>query len=315
VKPLALDDLIDIESYELVRHGYRARIIAHKAERRVSVGDRISVVFEDRETLRYQVLEMARVERIRDPARVQYELDVYNELMPGSGELSATLFVEIPELSRIREELDRLVGIHEHLWLVLGDDDDEQLLPASFDERQLEEERISAVHYVRFSLAPPVVERLARGDLLRLRIDHPNYRAEGEVRPEARESLLRDLRDAPPILLDPGALRAARPEGDLLVEGERVRAWRAAPPPREQLVVEPIAPVRSLVEADPALLSELLHTVRRLAAALVERSGGCRVQTDVESGPEARLRFQLLAGSSDAPERHWMGVRPAKPSS
>ena len=101
---------MDLDRYEAVRPELRAAIIEHKRERRVPVGDRVTLVFEDRETLRWQVLEMARVEQIRDRDALQRELDVYNELVPGEDELSATLFVEIPDLERIRPELDRLIG-------------------------------------------------------------------------------------------------------------------------------------------------------------------------------------------------------------
>ena len=197
MKPLTLDEIAGRRTYEALRPEYRERIIALKERRRVTVGDRVSLVFENRETLRFQVQEMTRVERIDDPAAVQQELDVYNELMPGEGELSATLFIEIPELSRIKEELDRLVGIDEHVSLVLGD----EAVPARFDPKQMEADRISAVQYLRFALDAGQRARFADPAVpVCLRIDHPRYRHETPLPPEVRESLAADLRGECPRL-------------------------------------------------------------------------------------------------------------------
>jgi RimJ/RimL family protein N-acetyltransferase len=227
MKPVALDELVDRESYERLRPAYRERIIALKQRRRVAVGDRVSIVFENRETLRFQVLEMARVERIDDPVALQHELDVYNELVPGEGELSATLFVEIPDLARIRAELDRLVGVDEHVLLEAGG----RAVRASFDPRQREEDRISAVQYIRFRVDADAV---ARGPV-RLRIDHPHYHAVADLAPETRASLLADLRGECEDLLRPGARLAARPRTNALGQpiGEPVPVWTPRPrPPR-----------------------------------------------------------------------------------
>jgi len=212
VRPLSAEELVDLDRYAGLRDAYRAAVIAHKRSRRVSVGEKVTLVFEDRETLRFQVQEMLWVERIRSPRAVQHELDVYNELMPGAHELSATLFIEITERERIREELDRLIGIDEHVCLVMGEGEREERIPARFDPKQMEEERIAAVHYVRFALEEPQVERFA--DLrcpLRLRIDHPSYRRETPLAPETRASLLGDLCGEPEALLTPdGCIAAGR---------------------------------------------------------------------------------------------------------
>ena len=105
MRPLALDEIVDRERYKKMRPAYRDAVIAHKRDRRVALGDRVTLVFEDRETLRFQVQEMLWIERIDDADRIQQELDVYNELMPAEHELSATLFVEIIDLAEIRPEL------------------------------------------------------------------------------------------------------------------------------------------------------------------------------------------------------------------
>ena len=200
--PLTLEDVYDLDRYEAIREPYRQAILAHKRVRRLAVGDRVTVVFEDRETVRWQVLEMARVERIRDRGLLQHELDVYNELLPGEDSLSATLFIEITEVAAIRPELDRLIGIDEHLALILGSGEGELRIVAGFDDQQLEEDRISAVHYVRFPLRGPArAAFLDRSIPARLRIDHPSYEASADLPAAMRESLLRDLAGgAPPLL-------------------------------------------------------------------------------------------------------------------
>ncbi|MEN8181018.1 MAG: DUF3501 family protein [Myxococcota bacterium] len=194
MRPLVLDEILDLESYDRARSAFRAAIIALKRERRLAVGDRVSLVFENRETLRFQVQEMLRAERICKPDRMQQELDVYNELMPGPRNLSATLFIEITDAADIRSELDRLIGIDEHVALVLGGAAEEEALPASFDPRQMEEDRISAVQYLRFPFEAEQAERFADTRVrARVRIDHPNYRAEAEIPDPMRRQLLEDL--------------------------------------------------------------------------------------------------------------------------
>jgi hypothetical protein len=202
VRPLAASELVGLDRYAALRDAYRRRVVEYKRARRLAVGPSVSLVFEDRETLRFQVQEMIFVERIAKPAQVQHELDVYNELMPGPRALSATLFIEITEAGRIRAELDRLLGLDAHVWLVLGEGRDERRVRASFDRRQLEEDRLSAVHYLRFALSDADAARLA--DLrvrACLRIDHPHYEAEAELPGAVRASLVATLAKEPPNLL------------------------------------------------------------------------------------------------------------------
>ena len=154
MRPLRRDEIVDRERYEALRSDYREAVIAHKRRRRMAVGDRVTLVFEDRETLRFQVQEMLWVERISEPEKIQRELDVYNELMPADRELSATLFIEITDPGAVRPELDRLVGIDEHVALVLSEGKATETIPAHFDPEQFEQDRISAVQYLRFPLFP-----------------------------------------------------------------------------------------------------------------------------------------------------------------
>jgi hypothetical protein len=269
-------ELVDLESYARLRRDYRERVIEYKRRRRLSVGERVSLLFEDRETLRFQIQEMLFVERISDPEKVERELGIYNELVPGEGELSATLFIEVSELSRIKAELDRLVGIDEHVWLVLGEGGGACEVRASFDPRQREAHRISAVQYLRFALPPEAAARLAdRAARARIRIDHPAYAREAEIPPEVRASLVATLGGEPASLLAAGA--APAPERDPLeLETARVRVRRATGSADEWLV-EPVEPC-SLLAADRELLAELGLALQAAASRLAERHGAVRIE-------------------------------------
>lgn len=294
MKSLRLEDILAVDAYERVRDEYRARVIAHKRERRVAVGPQVSLVFEDRETVRYQIQEMTRVERTTDPEKVQLELDVYNELVPGEHELSATLFIEIPELDKIQPELDKLVGIDEHVMLGIGG----EAIRARFDARQMEEDRISAVHYVRFALTPEQSLRFRSGTDVALRIDHPHYTHETTLAPGTRTSLARDLAGETPVLLDDALARRAQPAPvETLVDTGRVRAQRvsAAGLP-ERIVVEPSGDRVSLGSADPELLAELIRIVREQARDLDRRAGAARVRLDLLTSEAGQLRFEITAG-------------------
>jgi hypothetical protein len=201
MKPLALEDLLDLETYEALRAEFLERIIELKRDRRLGVGDRVTLVFENRETIRFQVQEMLRAERIVEASGIQDELDVYNELIPAERELSATLMVEITDRDSIKAELDRLIGLDEHVFLILGREEDEESIQASFDVKQFEQDRISAVQYLKFPLEAAQIERVRSESVpLRVRIDHPHYERESTVGAALRSSLLEDLeRDSEPL--------------------------------------------------------------------------------------------------------------------
>jgi len=294
VRLLGPEEIVERDRYETLRGEYRARVIALKRDRRVGVGDRVTLVFENRETLRFQVQEMLRVERIDSQEAIQAELDVYNELMPKEGELSATLFIEITESPRIKPELERLLGIDAHVALVLGEGPRETALRAQFDARQMEADRISAVQYLRFRLDSLAAARLGdRGVRARLRIDHPNYKAEAEVSEPLRAQLMADLAgsDPQPLLEVTGGTPASS-TGECLLETSALRVLRL--PPGSVVIVECRAPV-SLGEADAALLAEVLPVVQHYVGQMVRESGACRVSCDVEKAG-APMRWRLRAG-------------------
>lgn len=190
MKPITREDVLDLGSYESERESYRSRVIELKRPRRIAVGDKLTFVFENRDTVLFQIQEMVRAEKISRPEAVQAEIDVYNELVPREHELSATLMIEILESDSIRAELDRLIGIDENVFLDVGDD----TVRATFDPKQHEEDRISAVQYVRFPLGPTLSARFRDHSVpVRIRVDHPNYRHAAEIRGASRGSLAEDL--------------------------------------------------------------------------------------------------------------------------
>lgn len=190
MRKLSLADIADLAAYEIERPEFQARIIALKKRRRVPIGDRIMLVFENRETARFQIQEMCRVERIVKPEATQAEVDVYNTLIPDDGELSATLLVELDDAQKIRELLDRLVGVNETVFLEV----DGNRIRARFDPGTYREDRVAAVHYLRFRLTPEAVQAFkSSGREIALLIDHPNYRGRTVLSDEVRRALAEEL--------------------------------------------------------------------------------------------------------------------------
>ncbi len=192
MNPLTPRDLLSAADYERDRPTIRQRIIALKKRRRISVGALITLVFENRETLLFQIQEMIRTERIFDPGKIQEECDVYNALLPVRDELSATLFIEITDSERIQELLDSLQNIDraDTVALKIGDTS----IFANFEAGHSNEDKISAVHFVRFITTKTFRDLLAQPDVPAfLTIIHPHYRAEAPVPHEMRQEWLQDL--------------------------------------------------------------------------------------------------------------------------
>lgn len=184
------EEVLDLVGYEKIREAFLARTIELKRPRRIAVGDRLTFIFENRDTVRFQIQEMLRAERAVKEEKIRDEIAVYNELVPGRNELSATLMIEIPRIEQIRAELDRLIGIDEHVFLDVGD----ASVRATFDAKQFESDRISAVQYVRFPLGPELACRFCDPQLaVRLRVDHPSYRESTRIEGASRDSLIADL--------------------------------------------------------------------------------------------------------------------------
>jgi hypothetical protein len=199
-RALTLDDIEDLRAYERGRAEYRTRIIELKRRRRVAIGPVVSVVFENRETMRSQIQEMARAEHMISDEQIQNELDVYNALIPEPGELSATLFVELTDDAALRHWLPRLVGIERSVVLRLGPGaesgagDPVPAVPEAAHEEALTREAVTAsVHYIRFALDPVRVERFAAGPAV-LAVEHPAYTERTPLTDDVRAELLGDLR-------------------------------------------------------------------------------------------------------------------------
>ena len=185
-------DVRDIIEYEKARDGFRRRIIELKKLRRVGVGRDLTFVFENRDTMIFQIQEMMRAERIVHEEGIADEIEVYNTLIPDENELSATLLIEITDQRRIKPVLDRLMGLDEPecVSLQFGG----ERVYAVFEEGRSNEEKISAVHFVRFPFSGPQARRFRSGeDTAYLCVDHPNYKRRTKIDPETRASLEADF--------------------------------------------------------------------------------------------------------------------------
>lgn len=194
---LRLEDIEDLRAYERHRQEFRASVIALKRLRRVAVGPLVTFVFENRDTVRFQIQEMARVERMSTDEQIQGELDVYNPLIPEPGELSATLFVELTDEQALREWLPKLVGIERAAELRIGAPEDLDVVrstpEAAHAEQLTREDVTSSVHYVRFSLSPAQIERFANGPVA-LAVSLPAYEEKTVLDDGVCRELLGDLR-------------------------------------------------------------------------------------------------------------------------
>jgi hypothetical protein len=191
-RPIQRTDIKGPALYGPIREDFRSRIMAIKRPRRVIVGDRVSLVFENRHTLTFQIEEMLRAESITSEEGIAAEIEVYNQLMPDAASLSATLFIELPPDADPREALQALVGLDEHVVLHLGD----RAVRAAFEPGRSTDEKISAVQYIRFPLGEEDRRALAApGTALALEIDHPGYRHRVALSEETRASLARDYED------------------------------------------------------------------------------------------------------------------------
>ena len=193
---LTLADIQDLRAYEREREEFRSRVMAEKKVRRVAVGPIVTLVFENRDTVRLQIQEMARAERMLRDDQIQAELDVYNPLIPDRGELSATLFVELTSKDDLEAWLPRLVGIERSVQMRIGSDASE-VVPCEPEEghaAQLTRQDVTAsVHYVRFRFTPDQLERFLL-ERVELAIDHPAYTEGAFLSDDTTRSLARDLR-------------------------------------------------------------------------------------------------------------------------
>jgi hypothetical protein len=195
---LTTADILDLRAYERVREDYRRAVMARKRVRRVSVGPIMTLVFESVDTVRFQIQEMARVEKIATDEGIQAELDVYNRLLPSPGELSATLFIELTSEEDLRHWLPRLVGIERAVVFEIRSPGAPtapvKSIPEAVHAEGLTREGITpAVHYLRFIFDDAEVAGFGVGPIS-LAVQHPEYQASTELGEDTRVALLGDLR-------------------------------------------------------------------------------------------------------------------------
>lgn len=193
MEKLERKDIVNINEYEMIRPEYREKIIAMKRNRRVHAGEQITFVFENRETVKFQIQEMMRIGKLNKDEDIQKEIDAYNNLIPLENELSATMMIEITEPESIIFEMEKLTGLSDHVFLVI---DEEHRIKGEFDDNQKCGEHISTVQYVRFKLTPDqVVAFKDKARRVMIDINHSNYRDKVELPEYVRDSLIPEFPD------------------------------------------------------------------------------------------------------------------------
>lgn len=193
-RKLTINDIADLRAYERERDEFRARMMEVKNRRRIALGTIITVMFENRDTVRMQIQEMVRVEKVMTDEGIMEELKAYNPLVPEVGQLCATMFIELTSDDQMREWLPKLAGVERSVVVRLSDGTEVRgRLDAQHEEGLTRDDVTAAVHYLSFDFTPEQVDVFASGDV-QLRIDHPNYLEVTELLPSTRDELLTDLR-------------------------------------------------------------------------------------------------------------------------
>ena len=189
------ESLMTLENYAKVRKEFRANVMAHKKNRTVQLGGNVTLLFEDEMTMRYQIQEMLRAERMFEEAGIQDELDAYNPLIPDGSNWKATMMIEYPELEERRVALSRMIGIEDRVWVQVEGCPKVYAIADEDLERE-NDEKTSSVHFLRFELDAAMKRALSAGANIRMGADHPNYQSTIDPVPgPVRESLLKDLKE------------------------------------------------------------------------------------------------------------------------
>ena len=193
MKKLSRPDLMSLEQYATERTRLRSEVIAHKQVRNVQVGPNMTWCFEDHTTIRYQILEMLRTERIFESDGIQGELDAYNPLLPDGGNWKVTLLLEFPDPNERRTALEKLKSVEDRCWIRVSEME-RVFAIADEDMDRTNDEKTSAVHFLRFELSPSMVQAMKSGASLCIGVDHDNYRhVQGPLAAPIRDSLTGDL--------------------------------------------------------------------------------------------------------------------------
>jgi len=187
------EKLFSLEKYAEVRPEFRARVMAHKKNRRLAIGPNAALYFEDALTMQYQIQEMLRIERIFEAAGIQEELDAYNPLIPDGSNWKATFMLEYPDEEERRVQLEKLIGIERHVWAQVADF--ARVTPVADEDLEREDEhKTASVHFMRFELTPEMATAVKNGATVSKGIDHPAYTYAVEpIAQNIRDSLAGDL--------------------------------------------------------------------------------------------------------------------------
>jgi len=189
---IARESLLSLEAYAKQRNELRARVIAHKKQRGIQLGEHLTLVFEDEFTIRYQIQEMLRIERIFEDDGIRGELEAYNPLVPDGSNWKATMLLEYPDVDERQRRLAELKGIEDRVWVQV--ERHERVFAIADEDLDREnEQKTSSVHFLRFELTGQMRDALKHGVGLKMGVDHPNFRASTEVISDIRASLACDL--------------------------------------------------------------------------------------------------------------------------
>lgn len=190
---LTRDSLWTLETYAQKRADFRQQVMAHKKNRQVQLGEHVRLLFEDETTIRYQVQEMLRIEKVLEADGIQEELDAYNPLIPDGSNWKCTMMIEFPDVEQRRQELAQMVGIEHKVWLAVDGFGPVQAI-ANEDLERSTDEKTSSVHFMRFELTPEMIAAVRNGAAITAGVDHNYYRVDGVALPEpVRASLASDL--------------------------------------------------------------------------------------------------------------------------
>jgi hypothetical protein len=192
MQKLTRADLLSLEQYAEQRPAFRDKVLAHKRHRRVHLGEHAALYFEDRLTMQYQIQEMLRVERIFEPQAIEEELAAYNPLIPDGTNLKATFMLEYADVAKRREALQTLAGIEHKVWIAVNGQE-KVWAAADEDMERGDEDKTSAVHFLRFEFTAAMIAALQEGAPLTMGIDHPGYQVVVEVSQAVRDTLANDF--------------------------------------------------------------------------------------------------------------------------
>ena len=191
---LTVEDLFSLEEYSLNRSAFRDKVMSHKQARRVAIGPNLTLYFESKLTIQYQVQEMLRIEKIFERAAIEEELNAYTALIPDARNFKATMMLEYVDEAVRRRKLQELKGIERGIWLKAGEED-KAFAYADEDLEREDREKTSAVHFLRFAISSKIVIELLAGANLTFGVEHPCYAASPvQVSQETHNSLVADLK-------------------------------------------------------------------------------------------------------------------------